>query len=122
MPRSALVVDDSDTMRKLVCLTLQSIGFTTYQAKNGLEALIQAKDIRPLDLVIADLNMPVMDGLKLLSQLRRTPGVSIVPVLLLTTEVDRAVKERARMAGASGWLTKPFDPTQLAAVVQQIVR
>jgi two-component system chemotaxis response regulator CheY len=122
MPRSALVVDDSDTMRKLVCLTLQNVGFTTYQAKNGLEALIQAKDIRPLDIVIADLNMPVMDGLKLLSQLRRTPGVSIVPVLLLTTEIDRAVKERARMAGASGWLTKPFDPTQLAAVVQQIVR
>jgi two-component system chemotaxis response regulator CheY len=122
MPRNVLVVDDSDTMRKLVCLTLEGIGFKTYQAKHGLDALIQAKDIRPLDLVIADLNMPIMDGIKLLSQLRRTPGVSIVPVLFLTTEVDRTAKERARMAGASGWLTKPFQPEQLTAVVQKIVR
>jgi two-component system chemotaxis response regulator CheY len=122
MPRNVLVVDDSETMRKLVCHTLQSAGFHTFQAKNGLDALVQAKDIRPLDLVIADLNMPIMDGIKLISQLRRTPGVSIVPVLLLTTEVDRGAKERARMAGASGWLTKPFEPDQLVAAVQQVAR
>ena len=122
MARSALVVDDSDTMRKLVCHTLQSIGYNTFQAANGLEALIQVKELtNGLDLVIADLNMPVMDGIKLVHQLRKTPGTSIIPILMLTTETDRGAKERARAAGATGWLTKPFNPAQLVQVVQQLV-
>lgn len=121
MPRSALVVDDSDSMRKLVCHTLQSIGYTTFQAANGLEALIRVKEIKILDLVIADLNMPVMDGIKLVSQLRKTPGTSIIPVLLLTMETDRGAKERARAAGATGWLIKPFEPLHLVQVVQKLV-
>jgi two-component system chemotaxis response regulator CheY len=122
MAHSALVVDDSDSMRRIVCLTLQSIGFTTSEASNGIEALARARSIKMLDLVIADMNMPLMDGIKLLSQVRRTPGISIVPFLLLTSELDSTKKDKARALGASGWLTKPFDPEQLAKAVRAIVR
>jgi two-component system chemotaxis response regulator CheY len=122
MARSALVVDDSDSMRRLVCQTLQGIGFTTVEASNGLEALVRARDIKWLDLVVADLNMPVMDGIKLVSQLRKTPGISVVPFLLLTTEIRPEHKVKAKAAGATGWMVKPFEPEQLIAVVQKIVR
>ena len=122
MPRSALVVDDSPSMRQLVCHVLEGLGFTTHQAGNGLEALVVAKQVKLLDLVIADLNMPVMDGIKLVAQLRRTPGVSAIPCLLLTTESSPQLKDKAKSAGATGWLVKPFEPTQLIAVVQKVVR
>jgi two-component system chemotaxis response regulator CheY len=120
--RRALVVDDSASMRTLVCMTLERVGFSTFQAPDGLHALIEASNIKQLDLVIADLNMPAMDGIKLCAQLRRTPGLSIVPFLLLTTESDTQIKLKARAAGATGWLTKPFEPEQLIAVVRKIVR
>jgi two-component system, chemotaxis family, chemotaxis protein CheY len=122
MARSALVVDDSESMRRLVCQTLQGIGFSTVEAANGLEALVRTRDIKWLDLVIADLNMPVMDGIKLVSQLRKTPGLSAVPFLLLTTEIRPEHKLKAKAAGASGWMVKPFEPDQLVAVVEKIVR
>jgi two-component system chemotaxis response regulator CheY len=120
--RRALVVDDSASMRTLVCMTLELLDFSTLQAPDGLHALIEARNVKQLDLVIADLNMPGMDGIKLCAQLRRTPGLSAVPFLLLTTESDPQSKQKARGAGATGWLTKPFEPEQLIAVVRKIVR
>ncbi|MEY4579362.1 MAG: hypothetical protein RL701_4065 [Pseudomonadota bacterium] len=122
MPGNVLVVDDSSSMRNVICQTLVRAGYTTHEAANGLEGLLKARDIKPLDLIIADVNMPVMDGIKMVAQLRKTVGISIVPLLILTTETDARLKAQGRAAGANGWLVKPFEPTQLVEVVRQFAR
>jgi two-component system, chemotaxis family, chemotaxis protein CheY len=121
MARNVLVVDDSASMRALVCSTLKTLGYETTEAGNGQEALEKIRTIRVLDLVITDLNMPVMDGITLVQNLRRLGAMKYTPVLLLTTETRVEQKDKAKAAGATGWLTKPFDPKQLTAVVQRIL-
>jgi len=120
MVKSVLVVDDSDSMRRLISATLSDVGYAPVQAENGLDALVRVRTIDRLVLVIADLNMPVMDGIKLVAQLRKTPGTSVVPVLILTTVVDVRLKEQARAVGASGWIVKPFEPTTLVEAVKKL--
>jgi two-component system chemotaxis response regulator CheY len=119
MPGNVLVVDDSSSMRNVICQTLGRAGYTTHEAANGLEALLKARDIKPLALIIADVNMPVMDGIKMAVQIRKTPGMSTVPLLMLTTETDARIKAQGRAAGANGWVVKPFEPTQLVEVVRK---
>ena len=120
-PRVALVVDDSASMRKLVSQTLRSVGYEICEAGNGIEALVQVTVAPRIDLVIADVNMPVMDGIKLVGQLRKNPNMLIVPILMLTTVTESRDKERAKLAGANGWMTKPFAPEQLIATIQKVV-
>lgn len=115
------MVDDSDSMRKLVAQTLRNVGYEVMEARNGIEALAKATVMERVDLVISDVNMPMMDGIKLVGQLRKQPGMSAVPILMLTTVTESRDKERAKMAGASGWVTKPFAPEQLLATIQKVV-
>ena len=119
--RTALVVDDSASMRTLVSQTLATKGFTVVEASNGEEALKAAKGIVKLDLVITDLNMPVMDGITFVQRLREIGAFKFIPVLLLTTESRTEQKDKAKVAGATGWLCKPFDPAKLTAVVQRVL-
>jgi len=121
MARNVLVVDDSASMRALVCGTLKGLGFKTTEAGNGQEALMFIKMMSSVDLIITDLNMPVMDGITFVQNVRKLAALKFVPVLLLTTETRTEHKEKAKAAGATGWLTKPFDPKQLTAVVQRIL-
>ena len=118
---SILAVDDSASMRALVMQTLQKAGFKTVEAMNGQEALDAVKGISKLDLVITDLNMPVMDGISFVQKLRTLAAFKYTPVLLLTTETRQDHKDKAKAAGATGWLTKPFDPNQLLAVIQRVL-
>jgi two-component system, chemotaxis family, chemotaxis protein CheY len=120
MPKTILVVDDSASMRELLCHTLKGAGFALLEAANGAEALAQL-DRAKVDLMITDLNMPVMDGLTLIKMARAKPAYKTTPLLLLTTETAEAKKQAARTAGASGWIVKPFDPPQLLKTIAKVL-
>lgn len=120
MSRAALVVDDSPSMRELVSYTLEQAGFQVTQAGDGQEALDRAGGQR-LDLVVTDLNMPVMDGIELIKALRGRDEHRFTPILMLTTETQDARKQAGRAAGATGWLVKPFDPDKLLQVVRKVL-
>ncbi|MFM2419387.1 MAG: hypothetical protein RL385_4110 [Pseudomonadota bacterium] len=121
MARKALVVDDSPSMRSLVVSTLKSAGFEVVEASNGKMALDVADRTGVLDLVVTDLDMPLLDGIAFVRELRTRPSFKYVPVLLLTTATRIEQKSKAREAGATGWLTKPFEPAQLLATVKRVL-
>ncbi|NUQ63504.1 MAG: response regulator [Pirellulales bacterium] len=121
MSKTALIVDDSTSIRQMVSFTLKEAGFDVIEGTNGQEALSKAQG-RPVNLVITDLNMPVMDGMTLIRQLRAKPEFKFTPILMLTTESQEAKKQEGRAAGATGWIVKPFNPEQLLQVVGKVVR
>jgi two-component system chemotaxis response regulator CheY len=116
-----LVVDDSASLRGMVVFTLKQQGFTVVEAGDGQEALNKAKTMS-CDLVLSDVNMPVMDGLTLCAELRRLPSFKFTPVLMLTTESSPDMKQRGKAAGATGWLVKPFNPDTLLATLKKVMR
>lgn len=120
MSKTALVVDDSRSLRGLVCETLEEAGYTVLQSCNGQEAL-ETVTKNSVDFVITDVNMPMLDGISLVKQLRTQPDLKHVPILILTTEDTVEMKNRGRQAGATGWMVKPFNPPQLINVVSRIV-
>jgi len=120
MSKTILSVDDSASVRQMVQLTLLGAGYTVLQANDGADGLVKAKCTRA-DLVVTDLNMPQMDGLSLIRELRKLPSYQGVPILFLTTESDAAKKAEAKAAGATGWITKPFQQAQLLAVVKKVL-
>jgi len=117
--KKVLTVDDSRTMRDMVTFTLKGAGYDVLEAGDGQQALtvIAANKV---DLVITDLNMPVMDGLTLIKRLRAAPAHRTLPILMLTTESDEKKKAEGRTAGATGWIVKPFNPEKLISVVQKV--
>ncbi|MGH8145836.1 MAG: response regulator [Rhodanobacteraceae bacterium] len=114
-----LAVDDSTSMRNMVSFTLRGAGHEVQEAADGKAALDVAKTGR-FDLVLADVNMPQMDGITLTRELRALPSFAGVPILILTTESDTDKKMEGKAAGATGWLVKPFDPEQLLATVARV--
>lgn len=119
-PRTVLAVDDAMTMRKMVAFTLRGAGFEVIEAANGAEGLKQLA-AKPVDLIITDVNMPVMDGIEFTRQARVALRGRPVPILILTTESDQSKKATARAAGATGWIVKPFQQDQLLAVVAKVL-
>ena len=120
MSRTALVVDDSASMRSMVTYTLKTAGFTVVEGANGSEALRQL-DAAPVQLIITDLNMPVMDGLTFIREARTRPRHRFTPILMLTTESQDEKKAEGKTAGATGWIVKPFDPERLLQVVSRVL-
>ncbi|MBI5162952.1 MAG: response regulator [Magnetospirillum sp.] len=120
MGKTILTVDDSASIRQLVKLTLAETGFEVCEAEDGRDALAKASAV-PVHMVITDLNMPNMDGLSLIRELRKLPAYQGVPILFLTTESDDGRKQEAKAAGATGWITKPFNKDQLVAVVHKVL-
>ena len=116
-----LAVDDSATMRQMVATALKETGHQVSEAADGTEALRKAQGER-FDLVITDVNMPNMDGLTLIKELRGLPGYRFTPILFLTTEFRADMKQQAKASGATGWLVKPFKPDQLLATVGKVLR
>ena len=121
MANSALVVDDSTSMRQLVSFTLKNAGFDVIEAADGQQALNNSAG-KPLSVVVTDLNMPVMDGMTLIKSLRAKPEYKFTPILMLTTESQDSKKQEGRAAGATGWIVKPFNPDQLMQVIHKVVR
>jgi two-component system, chemotaxis family, chemotaxis protein CheY len=119
MPLTILAVDDSATVRQMVAFTLKSAGYDVVEAKDGRDAL--SKIPPSLRMVITDLNMPVLDGIGLIKELRAHPACKYVPIVILTTESDAAKKQEARTAGATAWIVKPFRPDQLVAMIRKVL-
>jgi two-component system chemotaxis response regulator CheY len=115
-----LAVDDSNSMRQMVAFTLSSAGFDVTEAEDGAVALSKAKQEK-FGLVLADVNMPNMDGISLVKALRGLTDYKFTPVLMLTTESTPEKKAEGKAAGATGWLVKPFNPDQLVATVKRVL-
>lgn len=120
MAKTVLSVDDSSSIRQMVAFTLKSAGYEIIEAVDGQEALDKAKG-KTVDLVLTDQNMPRMDGLTLVKNLRAMPSYKSVPILMLTTESSDAMKTQGKAAGATGWIVKPFDPQKLLEVVKKVI-
>ena len=108
-----LHVDDSATMREMIETTLSSAGFNVAQAENGEQGLRYLRS-NQVDLIITDLNMPVMGGFAFIEKLREDAANLATPILVMTTEISKEVKQLGRSVGATGWITKPFDPDRVA--------
>ena len=115
-----LTVDDSVSLRKLVANTLSTAGHDVVEASNGAEGL-NALKTRTFGLIISDLNMPIMDGLTFIKNVRTIAAYKFTPILVLTTEMDPAKKKLAKDSGATGWIVKPFDPEQLLATIRKVL-
>lgn len=115
-----LAVDDSASMRQMVTFTLKGAGFDVVEAVDGVDALGKAKG-QKFDLVISDVNMPNMDGLTLIKELRALPSFKFTPMLMLTTESSSEKKMEGKAAGATGWIVKPFNPDQLLATINKVI-
>lgn len=120
MAKTILTVDDSASIRQMVSFTLKEAGYTVTEAVDGQDGLDKARAGK-FDLIFTDQNMPRMDGLSLIKQLRVLPTYKSVPILMLTTESSDAMKSQGRAAGATGWLVKPFDPAKLLEVVRKVI-
>src|SRR3954470_7361949 len=120
MARTALIVDDSSSIRQMVAYTLQQAGFAVLEGSNGQDGLQKLEKNR-VEIIITDLNMPIMDGITFITQLRRLPGTKYTPVLMLTTESQREKKQEGKAAGATGWIVKPFHPGKLLDVIAKVL-
>ncbi len=117
--KTILTVDDSPTMRELLRGALTQMGHRVVQAADGLQGLERLRE-GPADVIITDINMPRLDGYGLIEEVRRDPRHRTIPILVLTTESQPSRKDRARRAGATGWIVKPFDPAKLADAIRRV--
>lgn len=120
MTRSILVVDDSPSVRQMIARTLQGAGYMVETAVDGQDAL-EMTQRRPFHAVITDQNMPRLDGISFCKAFRSRPENHGVPVVFLSTESEGAIREKAKAAGAIGWMIKPFDQEKLLSVVRRVV-
>jgi two-component system chemotaxis response regulator CheY len=120
MSKTILSVDDSASVLQMVKLALSSGGYQVVQASNGADGLAKAR-AGGIDMVLTDLNMPVMNGIAMIRELRKLPQCVGVPIIFLTTESAADMKQEAKAAGATGWITKPFQQEQLLAVIRKVL-
>jgi two-component system chemotaxis response regulator CheY len=119
MSKTILTVDDSRTMREMLLLALSDAGFSVVQAEDGVHGLEVLEKSNP-DVIVTDINMPRMDGFGFIEGVRRHERHRAVPILVLTTESDGEKKDRARRAGATGWIVKPFNPVKLVDAIRRV--
>jgi len=117
--KTVLTIDDSRTMRDMLMMALVEAGYRVIQAVDGVDGL-ETLSAEGADVVITDINMPRLDGFGFIEGMRSDPANRSIPVLVLSTESDAAKKQRARDAGATGWIVKPFDPVKLVEAVRRV--
>lgn len=120
MSASILTVDDSPSLRMAIRIALTGAGYTVTEAADGLEGLAKSRGTK-FDLIITDQNMPNMDGLTMIRELRKDAAQCGTPIIFLTTESEDSMKQQAKAAGATGWLVKPFVPDQLIRVARKVL-
>jgi len=119
MLKKVMTVDDSPTVLKVLNIALTGAGYQVVEANDGQEAINKLTET-DVDLLVTDLNMPHMDGVELIKQVRQKPGNRFMPIIMLTAEAQCEMKAAGKKAGASGWITKPFRPEQLLSVIQMV--
>ncbi|SMH56926.1 response regulator [Maritimibacter sp. HL-12] len=120
MTMQVLAVDDSRTMRDMLRLALTGAGIEAHLAEDGMHGLERLDELPPPDAIITDINMPRMDGFGFIDAVRGRETLRAVPILVLTTESAAELKARARAAGATGWIVKPFDPESLVRALRMV--
>ncbi len=121
MNKTIMIIDDSATLRHMVNVTLTKAGYTVVQAKDGVDALQKLPDQVP-DIILCDLNMPNMDGLEFVREVKKIKQYMFIPILMLTTESQSSKKEEGKKAGARAWIVKPFKPERIIAAVEKLIR
>lgn len=120
MAKKILMAEDSASVRVLMSRSLQEAGYEVVEACDGVEALHKAK-CHTCDMLITDLNMPRLDGIGLIREVRKSPGNRFLPIVVLTSEDTDEIRQRGRKAGASSWIVKPFKPDQLLKMVRTVL-
>jgi two-component system, chemotaxis family, chemotaxis protein CheY len=121
MAKTILIVDDSSSLRTVVKLSLVRAGYEVLEAGNGVEGLAQLDKAGRVHLIVSDVNMPQMDGISFVKNVKAHPRHKFTPVVMLTTEGQDAKKEQGRAAGAKAWIVKPFNPPQLLDAVSKLI-
>lgn len=120
MSKTIMTVDDSASVRQMVSFTLRNAGYTVIEAVDGKDALSKLRG--DIHMVITDLNMPNMDGIELIRNVRKQTAYKFIPIVMLTTESQASKKQEGKSAGATGWIVKPFKPEQLLGVIKKVLR
>jgi len=120
MKQTILVVDDSWSVRQLVSFTLSSAGYEVMEASDGADALSKLTG-QEIHLIICDVNMPNMDGISFVKEVKKSEKYKFTPIIMLTTESQEAKRQQGKVAGATGWIVKPFNPEQLLTVVKKVL-
>jgi two-component system, chemotaxis family, chemotaxis protein CheY len=120
MSKTIMTVDDSTSVRQMVSFTLKEAGYQVIEAADGRDAISKMNGT-DINLIITDLNMPNMDGIELIKNIRTNPKYKFIPILMLTTESQTEKKMEGKKAGATGWIIKPFQPEQLLSVVKKVI-
>ena len=120
MAKTILIVDDSPSLRQVVAIALKGAGFDIIEASDGKVALSKL-DGKKIHLVISDVNMPNMDGITFVQEMKKLPAYKFTPVIMLTTESQEAKKREGQAAGAKAWVVKPFQPAQMLAAVSKLI-
>lgn len=122
MAKTIMVVDDSISIRQVVGISLRQAGYEVIEACDGNDALVRLNSLagQKINLIISDVNMPNMDGITFVRELKTRPAYKFTPVLMLTTESQEEKKEQGKAAGARAWMVKPFKPEALLAAVQKL--
>lgn len=121
MAKTILIVDDSASLRTVVKLALVRAGYEVIEAADGAQALAQLDQAGKVHLIVSDVNMPNMDGITFVTQVKQHARHKFTPVIMLTTEGQDAKKEQGRAAGAKAWIVKPFNPPQLLDAVSKLI-
>jgi two-component system chemotaxis response regulator CheY len=120
MSKTVMIVDDSASMRQVVSMALRGAGYEVLEGRDGVDALAKLKG-QKIHLIISDVNMPNMDGITFLTEVRTLPAYRFTPVIMLTTETSEEKKMAGKQAGARAWVVKPFKPEVLLNAVQKLV-
>lgn len=121
MPKTILIVDDSSSLRTVVKIALVRAGYDVIEAGDGKEGLVQLDKAGKVNLIVSDVNMPNMDGITFVTEVKKHPRHRFTPVIMLTTEGGDGKKDQGRAAGAKAWIIKPFNPPQLLDAVSKLI-
>jgi two-component system chemotaxis response regulator CheY len=121
MAKTILIVDDSSSLRTVVRIALTRAGYEVLEAEDGVQGLKALDKAAKVHLIVSDVNMPQMDGITFVTQVKQHPKHRFIPVVMLTTEGEEDSKNRGRLAGAKAWMVKPFNPPQLLDAVSKLV-
>jgi len=122
MSKVIMTVDDSISIRQMVSFSLKKEGYDVVEAVDGVDAMKKLNEGNPVHMMITDLNMPNMDGIELIKNVRTNAKYKFMPIIMLTTESQEERKQAGKSAGATGWIVKPFNPEQLLGVIRKVLK
>jgi two-component system chemotaxis response regulator CheY len=120
MAKTIMAIDDSASIRQVVSITLKKAGYEVIEASDGRDALKKLTG-QKVHLMLCDVNMPNMDGITFLKEIRQNPNYKFTPIIMLTTESQEAKKQEGKAAGARAWVVKPFKPEQMLAAIEKLI-